>query len=99
VSLCWPPNPLSARSSAQPHVTVSHPRDLRPDPTLHRVARALASPRGAGVEGEDESWDFGTGAGFYVNATQPKWAPNYNMYDYITQVRAGERNRVGIIGT
>ena len=26
------------------------------------------SPRGAGIEGEDESWDFGTGAGFYVDA-------------------------------
>jgi len=31
------------------------------------------SPRGAGVEGEDEGWDFGTGAGFYVDATTEKW--------------------------
>lgn len=31
------------------------------------------SPRGAGVEGEDEGWDFGTGAGFYVDATAEKW--------------------------
>lgn len=45
------------------------------------------SPRGAGVEGEDDSWDFGTGAGFYVDAAQPKWAKNYNMYSYVTQVR------------
>ena len=29
------------------------------------------SPRGAGVEGEEEDWDLGTGAGFYVNATEP----------------------------
>lgn len=43
------------------------------------------SPRGAGVEGEDDNWDFGTGAGFYLNATSPKFAKHYNMYDYITE--------------
>ena len=42
------------------------------------------SPRGCGIEGEDDSWDFGTGAGFYVDATQEKWKTNYNMYSYIT---------------
>ena len=31
------------------------------------------SPRGLGIEGEDESYDFGSGAGFYLNATEPKW--------------------------
>eukprot|EP00511_Aplanochytrium_stocchinoi_P005584 CAMPEP_0204826218 /NCGR_PEP_ID=MMETSP1346-20131115/3951_1 /ASSEMBLY_ACC=CAM_ASM_000771 /TAXON_ID=215587 /ORGANISM="Aplanochytrium stocchinoi, Strain GSBS06" /LENGTH=282 /DNA_ID=CAMNT_0051954133 /DNA_START=66 /DNA_END=914 /DNA_ORIENTATION=+ len=43
------------------------------------------SPRGAGVEGEDDGWDFGTGAGFYVNATTNKFSTNYNMYDYVTK--------------
>ena len=43
------------------------------------------SPRGAGIEGEDDSWDFGTGAGFYLDATAPKWEKNYRMYSYITQ--------------
>lgn len=43
------------------------------------------SPRGAQIEGEDDSWDFGTGAGFYVDATAPKWAKNYKMYSYITK--------------
>jgi S-formylglutathione hydrolase len=38
-----------------------------------------------GVEGEDESWDFGTGAGFYIDATQPPWSENYKMYSYITE--------------
>ena len=42
------------------------------------------SPRGLGIEGEDESYDFGTGAGFYVNATEPKWK-QYRMYDYIVK--------------
>lgn len=37
------------------------------------------SPRGAGIEGEDKDWDFGTGAGFYVNATADKYSKHYNM--------------------
>lgn len=41
------------------------------------------SPRGASVAGEDESWDFGTGAGFYVDATQEPWLKNYRMYSYV----------------
>ena len=43
------------------------------------------SPRGCGIEGEDDSWDFGTGAGFYVDATEEKWKTNYNMYSYVTK--------------
>jgi len=42
------------------------------------------SPRGAGVDGEEDSWDFGTGAGFYVDATAAPYSENYNMYSYIT---------------
>ena len=40
------------------------------------------SPRGLGVAGESDSWDFGVGAGFYVNATEEKWQ-NWRMYDYV----------------
>jgi len=43
------------------------------------------SPRGAGAEGEDDSWDFGTGAGFYINATNPIYSKHYNMYDYVVK--------------
>jgi len=43
------------------------------------------SPRGCNIEGEDDSWDFGTGAGFYVDATEAKWKDNYRMYSYITK--------------
>jgi len=43
------------------------------------------SPRGCNVPGEDESWDFGTGAGFYVDATEEPFAANYNMYSYVTK--------------
>ncbi|KAJ3039329.1 hypothetical protein HDV00_012322 [Rhizophlyctis rosea] len=42
------------------------------------------SPRGLNIEGEEDSWDFGTGAGFYVDATEPKWK-NYKMYSYVTE--------------
>ncbi|KAL7419301.1 hypothetical protein Q5752_006138 [Cryptotrichosporon argae] len=43
------------------------------------------SPRGAGVDGEDDDWQLGTGAGFYMNATDPKWAKHYNMYDHVVK--------------
>ncbi|EIE27284.1 S-formylglutathione hydrol [Coccomyxa subellipsoidea C-169] len=42
------------------------------------------SPRGLNIPGESDSWDFGVGAGFYLNATQPTWK-NWRMYDYITK--------------
>ncbi len=41
------------------------------------------SPRGLNLEGEDESYDFGSGAGFYVNAQRGEYSKNYKMYDYI----------------
>lgn len=41
------------------------------------------SPRGVNIAGENDAMDVGTGAGFYVNATQPPWAAHYRMYDYV----------------
>lgn len=42
------------------------------------------SPRGDGVPDDpDAAWDFGLGAGFYVNATQSPWDKHYKMYDYV----------------
>ncbi|ARP84886.1 S-formylglutathione hydrolase [Bordetella genomosp. 9] len=41
------------------------------------------SPRGAGVPGEDQDWDLGTGAGFYLDATQPPWSRHYRMESYV----------------
>jgi S-formylglutathione hydrolase len=42
------------------------------------------SPRGEGVPDDPEAaYDFGLGAGFYVNATQAPWSRHYRMYDYI----------------
>lgn len=41
------------------------------------------SPRGAGAPGEEASWDFGTGAGFYVDATTAGFSTSYRMYSYV----------------
>jgi len=57
----------------------------------HRVAAELGiaivcpdtSPRGLDLPGEHDSYDFGSGAGFYVNATREPWNKHYQMYDYI----------------
>ncbi|MBS0345467.1 MAG: S-formylglutathione hydrolase [Proteobacteria bacterium] len=58
----------------------------------HRIAAELGiaivapdtSPRGADVPGDpDGAWDFGHGAGFYVNATQAPWKAHYRMHDYV----------------
>jgi S-formylglutathione hydrolase len=44
------------------------------------------SPRGDDVPGDpNKAWDFGLGAGFYVNATQEPWKKHYQMYDYVTK--------------
>jgi len=65
------------------------------------------SPRGANVPGEDESWDLGTGAGFYVDATAPDWRTHYRMYSYVTaelhgivtgDALPGDASRAGIFG-
>ncbi|HET9599556.1 MAG TPA: S-formylglutathione hydrolase [Anaeromyxobacteraceae bacterium] len=42
------------------------------------------SPRGVRHPGDDASYDFGLGAGFYVDATRDPWAKNYRMYSYVT---------------
>jgi S-formylglutathione hydrolase len=63
------------------------------------------SPRGAGAEGETDSWDFGVGAGFYLDATQQPWADHYRMYSYIHELRElvirelpVDGERIGIFG-
>jgi len=56
-----------------------------------RVAAALGlalvacdtSPRAARFAGDDEAWDFGQGAGFYVDATEAPWSAAYRMHTYV----------------
>lgn len=63
------------------------------------------SPRGAGVPGETDSWDFGVGAGFYIDATQAPWQQHYRMESYVHELReivcaelAADAGRIGIFG-
>ncbi|HEV7928980.1 MAG TPA: alpha/beta hydrolase-fold protein, partial [Nitrosospira sp.] len=44
-------------------------------------------PRNPEIAGESESWDFGIGAGFYVDATEEPWRKHYRMYSYILELR------------
>lgn len=41
------------------------------------------SPREPRIPGDADKWDFGQGAGFYVDATQAPWSANYRMYSYV----------------
>jgi S-formylglutathione hydrolase len=64
------------------------------------------SPRKARLPGDDASWDFGLGAGFYVDATQAPWSQHYRMYSYVTRelpeivksLGGGRADRQGIFG-
>jgi len=64
------------------------------------------SPRGLDIPGEAASYDFGLGAGFYVDATEAPWSGGYRMYSYVAKelrevVAAGfpvEPSRAGIFG-
>jgi len=64
------------------------------------------SPRKARVPGDDANWDFGLGAGFYVDSTQEPWSQHYRMYSYVTKelpeivqsLGSGLADRQGIFG-
>jgi len=65
------------------------------------------SPRGEGVpDDSEEAWDFGLGAGFYVDATTTPWSANYRMWSYVTEELPGlvasqfpaDMDRQGITG-
>lgn len=43
------------------------------------------SPRNTGIEGENQDYDYGSAASFYVDATEEPWRSHYQMYSYIVQ--------------
>src|SRR5688572_15044438 len=49
------------------------------------IAAPDTSPRGIELPGDRESYDFGIGAGYYVDATQAPWSSAYRMYSYIAE--------------
>ncbi len=66
------------------HANVTDKGEYRAACARHRVILVApdTSPRGDGVA-DDPAWDFGQGAGFYVDATQTPWAPHFRMRTYI----------------
>ncbi|KAG6056808.1 hypothetical protein E4U17_001930 [Claviceps sp. LM77 group G4] len=48
------------------------------------------SPRGTNLPGEHDDWDFGSAAGFYIDATEEPWREHYNMESYVTKELPGE---------
>jgi S-formylglutathione hydrolase len=68
------------------HANVTEKGDYRQACAEHGIIFVApdTSPRGADVA-DDEAYDFGQGAGFYVDATQAPWAPHFRMRSYIEQ--------------
>jgi S-formylglutathione hydrolase len=64
------------------------------------------SPRGANIPGDSDAWDFGVGAGFYLDATEAPWSAHYRMESYIVhelrtllnQFLPIDQERLGIMG-
>lgn len=71
---------MALLSSIQTQVPVSS----KPESRSQLVAIADHRPGGIEIQGQDDSYDFGSGAGFYVDATADPWSANYKMYSYIT---------------
>ena len=70
------------------HANVTEKGEYRAACAKHRLIFVApdTSPRGEGVPDDpDGAYDFGLGAGFYVDATQDPWAANYRMWTYVTQ--------------
>lgn len=69
------------------HQNVMDKGEYRAAAAQHGVAVICpdTSPRGPGVPDEAENWQFGSGAGFYLDATQEPYAKNYRMASYVTR--------------
>ncbi|MEE9313087.1 MAG: S-formylglutathione hydrolase [Rhizobiaceae bacterium] len=69
------------------HANVMDKGEYRAHAAKHGVAIVCpdTSPRGDNIPDDKDSWQFGSGAGFYLNATQQPWSKNYQMYSYITE--------------
>jgi len=69
------------------HANVTEKGEYRAACAQHRLIFVApdTSPRGESVPDDPEAYDFGQGAGFYVDATQDPWAANYRMWSYVTR--------------
>lgn len=90
------------------HANVMEKGGVQAHCAVHGLALVMpdTSPRGLDLPGEHKDYDFGSGAGFYIDATNPPWDQNYKMYSYVTQelpeIMAAnfpvDRGRQGIFG-
>ncbi len=64
-----------AKAGAQAHAAALGMALIAPD----------TSPRGTGIPGEDDDWDLGTGAGFYVDASVEPWSRHYRTQSWVTE--------------
>ncbi|DAZ93877.1 TPA: hypothetical protein N0F65_008143 [Lagenidium giganteum] len=71
--------PIAQKTAAARGIAI-----VTPD-TSEKEQNGYDAPRNVNIEGEDDSWDFGSAAGFYVDATEPKWDEHYRMYSYVTK--------------
>jgi S-formylglutathione hydrolase len=98
LNLFLPPKQESASPSKSPLLVYLSGLTCSPDNCtekgfLHAHASKLnlallwpdTSPRGLELPGEHDSWDFGSAASFYIDATQPPWSSHYRMETYLTQ--------------
>jgi S-formylglutathione hydrolase len=100
VNLYLPPQALSSQSNTKKVPVLIYLSGLTCTPEncsekgffQHRASQlGLAilypdtSPRGLNLPGEKDAWDFGEGAGFYIDATREPWKGGYRMESYITR--------------
>ncbi|KAK4171861.1 putative S-formylglutathione hydrolase [Triangularia setosa] len=100
LNLYVPPSALSSKSTPNPAPVLIYLSGLTCSPEncsekgffQHRASQlGLAivypdtSPRGLAIPGQNDSWDFGEAAGFYLDATADPWKQNYRMESYITE--------------
>ena len=90
------------------HANVTEKGEFRRAAAEHGIIIVCpdTSPRGEGVADEPDNWQFGSGAGFYLDATEAPYAANYRMYSYVTGELPGlvaanfpaDRARQGVFG-
>ena len=69
------------------HTNVMEKGEYRQAAAAHGIAIICpdTSPRGDKVPDDEGNWQFGSGAGFYLDATSQPWSQNYQMYSYLTR--------------
>jgi S-formylglutathione hydrolase len=76
---------LSGLTCTEENFTVKGGAQRRASELGIAIVAPDTSPRGLDLPGEHDDWDFGSGAGFFVDATRAPWRDHYRMYSYVTE--------------